>query len=100
MSDETTKCRVCHRVLRVHESIIRGIGPECARKESEVLQPLIEYEDADEILSAMEERTITVQKIKCPGCGYKCLKPASYDPWHQSECLICKLSKQTYIFDL
>lgn len=64
------------------------------------MQTEMEMFDPEEVLNAMTERTKEVQAVKCPGCGYKCLKPEVHDPWHKSECIICKLSGQTYIYDL
>jgi hypothetical protein len=80
------------------ESVTRGIGPECASKEAFTMQMTLDMpDDSDSILEAMRTRTIKVQKIKCPQCGYKCLKPIS---WEQSTCVVCESGSQKHIFDI
>lgn len=99
MSD--TKCRVCGRTLSNPKSIAKGVGQECDHHATERLQlSLLEEtfdKESERVLKAMEERTLELQKIKCPGCGYKCLKPVS---WTKAKCIVCELSHNKHIFDL
>jgi len=99
MSD--TKCKICGRKLSNPKSITKGVGPECDHHDVERYQTSLLKtdfnEESERIIKAMEERTKAIQQIKCPGCGYKCLKPIS---WNKSKCIICELSHNKYIFDI
>ena len=93
------RCRICGKELSNPMSIKKGIGPECEKKETEWYQ--LRFDDDipedENIINGMIRRTEEVQKVHCPGCGYKCLKPIT---WEKSTCIICKLSGNKHIFNI
>lgn len=96
------RCKICSRIITSNKSKKRGVGSMCSKHADLAYSSLFELNEpfdkkSVEVLEAMNKRSSYVSTIKCPTCGYKCLKPVS---WTHSSCIICQLSKRVHVYEI